>query len=64
MPFERIDYREGSLLTPGPGYHQHFNATTEPIRYIVLRFSSLDGGVQEDRGPREVREERSPERDG
>jgi hypothetical protein len=40
VPFERLDYKAGTLLTPGNGYHQHFNATTEPIRYIVLRFGS------------------------
>ena len=40
VPFERIDYKAGSLLTPGSGYHQHFNATTEPLRYVVLRFGS------------------------
>ena len=40
VPFERLDYRAGTLLTPGSGYHQHFNATTDPIRYVVLRFGS------------------------
>ncbi len=65
VPFDRIDYREGSLLTPGPGFHQHFNATTEPIRYVVLRFGSLDGGARQEEPreqaePREVRDERGP----
>ncbi|MCI0779503.1 MAG: hypothetical protein J4N32_05780, partial [Chloroflexi bacterium] len=40
VPFERLDYKAGTLLTPGSGYHQHFNATTDPIRYVVLRFGS------------------------
>ncbi len=40
VPFERLDYRAGTLLTPGDGFHQHFNASTEPIRYTVLRFGS------------------------
>ena len=40
VPFERVDYRAGTLLTPGDGFHQHFNATTDPIRYVVLRFGS------------------------
>ncbi len=25
------------MLTPGNGYHQHFNVSEEPIRYVVLR---------------------------
>ena len=37
VPFERIDYGAWSLLTPGNGYHQHFNVSTEAIRYVVLR---------------------------
>ena len=40
VPFERMDYRAGTLLTPGDGYHQHFNATPDPIRYLVLRFGN------------------------
>jgi len=40
VSFERLDYKAGTLLTPGNGYHQHFNATPDPIRYIVLRFGS------------------------
>ena len=40
VPFERLDYRAGTLLTPGDGFHQHFNACPEPIRYTVLRFGS------------------------
>ncbi len=40
VPFERLDYGAGTILTPGDGYHQHFNATADPIRYVVLRFGS------------------------
>jgi mannose-6-phosphate isomerase-like protein (cupin superfamily) len=37
VPFERIDYGTWSLLTPGNGFHQHFNVSDEAIRYVVLR---------------------------
>ena len=40
VPWERIDYRKGTLVAPGTGYHQHFNVSTEPIRYIVLRYGN------------------------
>ncbi len=40
VPWECIDYHEGSLVSPGPGYHQHFNTGAEPIRYIVLRYGN------------------------
>lgn len=40
VPWERLDYGVGSLLTPGTGFHQHFNASDEAIRYVVLRFGS------------------------
>ncbi|MCI0888069.1 MAG: hypothetical protein J4N28_00450, partial [Chloroflexi bacterium] len=59
VPFERVDYHEGSLLTPGPGFHQHFNATTDPIRYLVLRFGTLDGGVREAPEPPKAQDERN-----
>jgi len=38
--FERIDYGKGALVTPGIGYHQHFNPSPEPMRYVVLRFGN------------------------
>lgn len=37
VPFEKLPYQAYSLLTPGNGYHQHFNVSEEPIRYVVLR---------------------------
>ena len=37
MPFEVLPSKQWSLLAPGGGYHQHFNTTAEPIRYLVLR---------------------------
>ncbi len=54
VPFERMDYGAGTLLTPGDGYHQHFNATPDPIRYLVLRFGNpflVGGGGREDMPP-------------
>jgi hypothetical protein len=35
--WERIDWKEGALLSAGRGYHQHFNTGREPARYVVLR---------------------------
>ena len=40
VPWERIDYKTNSILTPGTDYHQHFNASDEPIRYVVLRYGN------------------------
>ncbi len=37
---ERIDYQRHTILTNGAGYHQHFNISEEPIRYLVLRFGN------------------------
>ena len=53
VPFERIDYHAWSLLTPGNGYHQHFNTAQEPIRYVVLRRGNpeLVGGGGRDTNP-------------
>ena len=34
---ERVNYRRHTILTNGAGYHQHFNISDEPIRYMVLR---------------------------
>ena len=38
--WERPDYRAGTLLTPGTAYHQHFNLSGEPLRYMVLRYGN------------------------
>ena len=38
--WERLDYHAGTLMTPGTGYHQHFNLSTEPLRYLVLRYGN------------------------
>ena len=37
---ERVDYQRHTILTNGAGYHQHFNISEEPIRYLVLRFGN------------------------
>ncbi|MBL75671.1 MAG: hypothetical protein CL763_01925 [Chloroflexi bacterium] len=38
--WEQLDYKTGTLMSPGPGYHQHFNCSAEPIRYLVLRYGN------------------------
>lgn len=65
--WERLDFRTGTLMSPGTGYHQHFNVGAEPARYLVLRYGNpryagssgarykRTGGVQiefEDEDPR------------
>ena len=40
VPWEKLDYNVGSLMSPGAGYHQHFNCSGEPIRYLVLRYGN------------------------
>lgn len=38
----KVDWRVGSLFAPpdGPTYHQHFNTSNEPARYLVFGFGS------------------------
>ncbi len=38
--WEQLSYKAGTLMSPGPGYHQHFNCSAEPIRYLVLRYGN------------------------
>ena len=38
--WEQLDYTAGTLMSPGTGYHQHFNCSAEPIRYLVLRYGN------------------------
>ena len=40
VPFERLDYGAGTLMTPGSSYHQHFNLSTAPSRYVVFRYGN------------------------
>ena len=35
--YERVDWKDGTLLSAGRGYHQHFNTSGEGARYVVLR---------------------------
>jgi quercetin dioxygenase-like cupin family protein len=38
----RVDWREGSVLSPPTGwFHQHFNTGTLPARQLALRFGSV-----------------------
>ena len=39
--WSRIDFKPGSLMTNGRGGHQHFNASDEPARYLVLRYGNM-----------------------
>ena len=38
--WDRYEWREGTLIVPGTGYHQHFNTSSTPSRYMVLRYGN------------------------
>lgn len=39
----RVDWKDGSMLSPQAGeYHQHFNTSPDPARYMKVRLSALD----------------------
>ena len=40
VDFTRYDFKKNSLMTNGHGGHQHFNASAEPARYLVLRYGN------------------------
>jgi len=40
VEWERLDFGTGTLMSPGTGYHQHFNVGAEPARYLVLRYGN------------------------
>lgn len=40
----RSDFKRGSLMTNGNGIHQHFNASDEAARYLVLRYADFPFG--------------------
>lgn len=43
----RVDWREGSVLSPPTGwFHQHFNTGQEAARQVALRYGSQKYGVQ------------------
>ena len=48
VEFTRCDFKTGSLMTNGRGGHQHFNASDEPARYLVLRYGNYTFGVGSD----------------
>ena len=35
--WERVEWQEGTLMSAGRGYHQHFNTGDGPARYVVFR---------------------------
>ena len=45
VEWTRCDFKIGSLMTNGRGGHQHFNASNEPARYLVLRYGNYSFGV-------------------
>ena len=64
--WERIDWQEGSLMSAGRGYHQHFNTGPGPARYVVFRpgnsrhTGSLARGTSERAGSRLNSRTRTP----
>jgi len=36
----RLDYGAGTLMSPGSHYHQHFNLSDRPSRYVVFRYGN------------------------
>ena len=40
VDFTRYDFKKNSLMTNGHGGHQHFNTSSEPARYLVLRYGN------------------------
>lgn len=39
----RVDWKEGSVLSPKEWeYHQHFNTSPVPVRYVAFRMGALD----------------------
>ena len=54
----RYDFKKGSLMTNGSGGHQHFNASDEPARYLVLRYAVFSaGGLRTGRAPQGANEQ-------
>ena len=45
-PIQRFDWQEGSLFVPPEmWFHQHFNTSSMPVRYLPLRFGSMKYGM-------------------
>ncbi|MGH7830242.1 MAG: cupin domain-containing protein, partial [Candidatus Binatia bacterium] len=51
VPFERFNFKRGSLMTNGRAGHQHFNPSSESARYLVLRYGNNRFGVREGQQP-------------
>jgi mannose-6-phosphate isomerase-like protein (cupin superfamily) len=51
VPFGRFNFKRGSLMTNGQAGHQHFNPSSEPARYLVLRYGNDRFGVREGQQP-------------
>jgi len=51
VDWKRCDFQKGSLMTNGQGGHQHFNASDEPARYLVLRYGNDRFGLREGQKP-------------
>ncbi len=48
--FHRVDWRHGVLYAPPDGmYHQHFNVSAEPARYLAVAFGGLRYPFTEDK---------------
>ena len=45
VDWTRCDFKKGSLMTNGLGGHQHFNASSEPARYLVLHYGNPSFGA-------------------
>jgi hypothetical protein len=51
VPFERFNFKRGSLMTNGQAGHQHFNPSNEAARYLVLRYGNDRFGLREGQIP-------------
>jgi mannose-6-phosphate isomerase-like protein (cupin superfamily) len=63
VPYERFNFKRGSLMTNGQAGHQHFNPSGEPARYLVLRYGNDRFGQREGQMPpnKKVRRSNKPQ---
>ena len=59
VPYERCNFKRGSLMTNGQAGHQHFNPSGEPARYLVLRYGNDRFGMREGQTPQSKKVRRS-----